>query len=321
MARAKYPDSVSQYLAVYMPDPESVSAGYLLGWMAVLYTGFTSLAVSHQSWGAELAAGYNERSRLFGWREMFLITGLVTVLAIPAIIERGGADAFAKVDSMAWFVYVLLPITVAIALWVVPEPPEHPAPNRHRQTWRPALAALASNRSLRKVLAVDMLTGLGTGITGALYIFVATYVFELGQYASLILLAYFAAGFVFMPAWMFLSYRIGKERALAVALVYQCSVQLLIYWLAEPGRLDILWIYTLSFGLAFGAAPTLLRAMMADLTDQDELESREKRSGLLFGLLSTTNKIGSALSVGFTYLLLDLLFGFQPGSGQLPAGR
>jgi Na+/melibiose symporter-like transporter len=73
------------------------------------------------------------------------------------------------------------------------------------------------------------------------------------------------------------------------------------------------------YGLAFGAAPTLLRSMMADLTDDDELRSGLKRSGLFFALLTTTNKVGGALSVGVTYAILEDLVGFQPGAANTPA--
>ncbi len=53
--------------------------------------------------------------------------------------------------------------------------------------------------------------------------------------------------------------------------------------------------------------------MMADLTDEDELKSGEKRSGLFFALLTTTNKLGAALAVGASFAVLELAFGFVPG--------
>jgi Na+/melibiose symporter-like transporter len=75
-----------------------------------------------------------------------------------------------------------------------------------------------------------------------------------------------------------------------------------------------LWGFTIAFGLAFGAAPTLLRSMMADLTDEDELKSGQKRAGLYFALLTTTNKLGAALGVGLSFTILDWAFGFVPGT-------
>ncbi len=45
---------------VFMPNQESVSAGYLLFWLIALYVGYTMLAIAHQSWGAELALTYDD---------------------------------------------------------------------------------------------------------------------------------------------------------------------------------------------------------------------------------------------------------------------
>ena len=70
--------------------------------------------------------------------------------------------------------------------------------------------------------------------------------------------------------------------------------------------------FTIMYGIAFGAAPTLLRSMMADLTDEDELRQGNKRAGLFFALLTTTNKLGSALGVGVSFAVLELVFGFVP---------
>ena len=48
--------------------------------------------------GAELAVGYDDRSRLFGWREIFVIGGMTTVLGVH------GDDALARrlVDLGFW---------------------------------------------------------------------------------------------------------------------------------------------------------------------------------------------------------------------------
>ena len=53
--------------------------------------------------GAELTRTYDERSRLFGWRD-FVIGGMTIVLALPAISElTGNDDQASKVASMGIF--------------------------------------------------------------------------------------------------------------------------------------------------------------------------------------------------------------------------
>lgn len=302
--------------AVFMPNPESVSGGYLLFWLVALYVGYTMLAIAHQSWGAELALTYDDRSRLFGWREIFVIGGMTAVLAIPAILEMSGQDdQGAKVASMGWFCLILFPLTVLPTLLFVPD--THQAPGTS-VNWREATRLLVRNSILWRLLAADLTSGYGTGVAGALYIFVAAYVFQLPGHASIALLFYFLAGFIAMPLWLRLAYRVGKDTALKVGLAYGGAVMLGLVFLAEPGNVPVLWGFTILYGVAFGAAPTLLRSMMADLTDHDELRSGKKRSGLFFALLTTTNKLGAALAVGVSFAILERVVGFQPGPDNSP---
>ena len=98
---------------VFLPNPEAVTGTYLLFWLILLYVGYTMLAISHQSWGAELSQSYDDRSRLFGWREIFVIGGMTVVLAIPAAMELSGYnDQETKVASMGWFCLILFPLLV-----------------------------------------------------------------------------------------------------------------------------------------------------------------------------------------------------------------
>ena len=296
---------------VFMPSKESVSASYLLFWLVALYIGYTMLAIAHQSWGAELSQSYDDRSRLFGWREIFIIAGMTIVLAIPAALELTGYSSHQdKGASMGWFCLILFPILAIPTLLVVPD--SHSV-SSSRLSLKKQFTLIANNQLMWRLLAADFASGFGTAVSGALYIFIASAYFKLPEHASIALLFYFLASFLAMPMWLKLAYKIGKDVALKIALGYAAAINLLLIPLAEEGNIAILWGFTLTFGVAFGAAPTLLRSMMADLTDQDELHSGEKRSGVFFALLTTTNKLGAAIAVGTSFAILELAFNFLPG--------
>ena len=296
---------------VFMPDQENVSGPYLLFWLIALYVGYTMLAIAHQSWGAELALTYDDRSRLFGWREIFVIAGMTVVLGIPATLELTGMSSqSAKVASMGWFCLILFPLLVIPTLTMVPD--THAKP-QSSVPWGEAIRVLAANKLMWRLLAADLTSGFGTAVSGALYIFVAATYFKLPEHASIALLFYFLASFLAMPLWLKLAYRVGKDVALKIALLYACVVNLGLIPIAQEGSVVVLWGFTIAFGIAFGAAPTLLRSMMADLTDEDELRSGQKRPGLFFALLTTTNKLGAAFAVGASFAILEVVFGFVPG--------
>lgn len=296
---------------VFMPNREQVTGAYLLFWLIVLYVGYTMLAIAHQSWGAELSHTYDERSRLFGWREVFVIAGMTIVLALPAGLELTGFnDQASKVASMGWFCLILFPVLVLPTLIMVPD--SHTSTQSH-VPWADAMRILINNSLMWRLLLADLASGFGTAVSGALYIFVASAYFKLPEQASIALLFYFLTSFLAMPMWLNLAYRVGKDTALKIALVYAVVINLGLLLVAEEGNVAVLWGFTIAFGVAFGAAPTLLRSMMADLTDEDTLRTGQQRAGLFFALLTTTNKLGAALAVGASFAILEVVFDFVPG--------
>jgi len=241
---------------------------------------------------------------------------MVTVLALPAVIEQSGGDTFTKISSMGWYLIILLPIATFLAVKFVPEKPATPTPEI---PFKKAISAIVANRPLRRILAADISIAFAIGVAGSTYIFLATWIFVVPQYASLVLLAFFVSGLVFMPLWMRLSYRLGKHATLIAAMIYACGTLSLFPLAAEPGNLIGLVVVTVLYGGGFGAGPMVLRAMMADLADYDELETGAKRAGLLFALLTTTNKVGGAVSVSVSYAILSWI-GFDPGADANTAG-
>lgn len=304
------PIVVGAVYQVFLPEPP-VSATYLLAWMFVLYVGWTLLTLSHMSWGAELTPDYHERSRVQAWREIFLIGGMITVLALPAVIERtatesAGAD---RVAAMGWFIMIFLPLTVALAVARVPE---RDSPATEHPSWRRAAAILLANRPLRWILFMDLVAGLGGGIVASLFLFVAADHLGLGDSASALLLLYFLSGCAFVAPMIRLSYRFGKHRTLAFSSAFN-GLSLPLLYLVPEGNLALATLLFMVYGINMGVGPVLFRSMMADVADEDHAESGAQRTGLYYALLTMTNKIGQALSIGVIYPILGRM-GYVPGA-------
>ena len=70
-------------------------------------------------------------------------------------------------------------------------------------------------------------------------------------------------------------------------------------------------------GLPYSAAPLLVRSMMADIGDEERLQSGVDKTGLLYAIVTGTVKLGYALAVG-VFIVLGWM-GFDPKT-QTPAG-
>lgn len=307
---ASVPIMMISVFMIFMPPFATVGPAYLLGWMILLYIGWTLLTISHMSWGAELTPSYNERSRVQGGREVALILGMVFVLMLPVIIEQMEVDNLyrARVGAMGWFVIILLPITVFIAVSRVSE---RPTPRPEHVPFKKAVAILARNHPLRVVLFCDLLGGIGGGLVAALFLFLAEDTLKLGTFSGILLLCYFLSGVVCIPIWIKMSERIGKHKATAVSAAFSGVTVPLILFVPEGNEVIAFICWTI-FGLNMAAGPFLYRSIMADVADHDAVESGQQRTGLFYSLLTMTSKVGSAIAIFIGYTALDLI-GFQPG--------
>ena len=296
--------------------PADAGASYLLLWLFVVYLGYTILLLSHLAWGAELAATYDERSRIIGWRQAVGTAGMLMVLILPAIGELGGLieGAAGRADLMSRFVLITLPISVAITAFTLPDP----LPKVRSATSRMSdLLVIFRNRHLRRILSATLLLDTAIGITGSLYVWLTVYVFLLPDLTSLILVVYFGSGTVFVPLWMALAKRFEKHHVYSGAMVYG-MVTLAFFGVTSGAHLAVIMAANIFYGVAFGAGIFLARSMIADAADHDQLDYGQSRMGFFFSGLTLTGKLGFALGPAIAYNLLEQV-GFDP-TGAVSTG-
>lgn len=305
---------------MFMP-PADVGPTHVLFWLVVMYTGYALGVISHMSWGAELSPDYHQRARIQGWREMAGIVGIVVLLALPALLEqiRGGTMAD-HLAVMGWFIIAIFPLGVLYALIRVPDPSTAEGTGHSHAGLIETFRAVAANPLVRRILLADLLAGVPPAVTGALFVFLLSAVMHAQEITATLLLGYFVAGIMGIPLWTMLSYRLGKHAAFAVGALWNCGFAL-TFLLVEPGNDAALVAVTLLYGLGYASGTFLLKAIMADVADEDELRTGHNRTGLFFGVLTMTNKVGFALAVGLTYPALEF-FGFSPAAvASTPAGQ
>jgi Na+/melibiose symporter-like transporter len=295
--------------------PKGAGGGYLLFWLVAAFVGQSMAQLGHMAWAAVAAPSYDQRSKVYGWGMGFTVLGLLSVLALPPILRLGfGFTHAASVQAMGWFVVALIPPTLLLALWSTPEPTtaRSVSPPSWKHYWD-----LLRRRSVLRVLAADIAWGTGPAVAGSLFFFYfdALRGYDRGA-AGLLLLVYFVGALAGSPIWTRLAGRFGKHQTLMVAGVMYAIAQLGILFV--PPGLVIAIVTMFIAGLPFTAGPALLRAMMADLGDEERLHGGIDRTGLLFSLLTGSVKIGSAAAVGIGLSSLNAA-GFEPRLGAANA--
>lgn len=298
--------------ALFVP-PAGASAMYLLGWTAILYLAWTMLQLPYTAWGAELSDDYHERSRVAGMREGFVILGTLMAVAMPPVLLGVEAGRGASLALLASALIVLLPLAVALALLVVPEPPMR---TRQGPSWHVGLALLMENGPFCRLVLAYLLNGIANGLPATLFLLFVEDRLQLPEAAGLMLATYFLAGIAGVPFWLRLSRRWGKHRTWVVAMLWASAA---FCWAPLLGPGDFWPYFTLCVlsGLALGADLVLPVSIQADVVDLDTANGGGQRTGLYFALWAMATKLALALAVGLAFPLLETS-GFRTGTANEP---
>ena len=290
-----------------------VSQLYLIGWLLAAYLGFSILTLSMAAWGANVAAAYHERARVYGVVQAMSTLSATTLLLLGVL--TGGRIEPGKPASM-WVIgaIIVIAIPIGVALTSLFTPERKPT-GLTQARFSLADYGLALKRpAMLRVIAADLILTLGAGSTAPIYVyfFHDAKGFSIAATGSL-LVFYIAAGLVGAPFWSAVAHRTSKHRALQAARVAAALTQGAL--VTVPAGLYLataLAMFSVGFCVA-GFVP-LIRAMVADIADEVRLETGKDLSSVIYAMVTTTQKVGTALTVAIIFPVLGLI-GYQGGEG------
>jgi GPH family glycoside/pentoside/hexuronide:cation symporter len=300
---------LSSYMLFMAPPGEGV--GYLIVWLLILYLAVSMITLALAAWAGTLSAGYAERARIFSLIGAVGILGSAAVMIVPTIVGtwRKNDDLYA-LHAMGWAMIVLLPLGAVLTSMtheeLRPSLVHQRAPLREyvQILWRP---------SMRRLVLAGLALALGPGVLASIFVFF----WRDGRSVSLantniLLVMYMAGAFIGAPLWGAIAGRFGKHRSIIASAVCFSIAQFIVVSLPKGSPLVFAGLFFI--GLLFNAFTLLMQSIMADVSDEVRLEFGRERSGLLFAFTTTTQKVGSAVSIALTFWLLAWL-GYDPGAG------
>lgn len=307
-------------LAVYMLfEPAlGVSSTYLIGWLFIYYIGASLIVLSHASWASVIAAKYHERSRVFGTIQLVGVIGAAIVILLPILIAKFKIPSATQgVGEMGLFVVAAAALGVA---WATVQTPERLTTHtsstiRLRDYWR-----MISRPDMRRIIFADFCLALGPGWMAALYLF---YFHDARGFtianASVLLGLYIVAGVAGAPILSYAATRFSKHKTLMMASTgYSLGLAAMIFL----PRADMLFggLFMFIMGFLASSFPLLDRAMVADVADAVRLDQGQHRVGLLYSMITTAQKVATALAIGLSYTVLGLIgYNAKEGAVNTPA--
>ncbi|MCU0667909.1 MAG: MFS transporter [Myxococcota bacterium] len=309
------------FYALFAP-PERLDVGQASTWFAISFVAYfvlhTVYALPHYALGPELTLDYHERTRLFGYREAFAILGTVIAAAAPgALMSAGGLSERAAFRDLG-FVFA---IALAVSCWIlavrVKERPEFAT--RTSNPFVPGVRRALRNQPFRVLLGSYVVGSAAGAIPGTFMPFFNAYVIrpenEAGWLATY-LAAYFGAGFLFLPVWLWAARRFGKKPTWLASFAFGISGGAGMFFLDRGDTLATLALIIWS-GSSFGAGLFLGPSIQADVIDYDELHTGKRREAQYTAFWAMLPKFVAIPSAAIPIAVLATL-GYRPNVEQTP---
>jgi len=306
---------------------------WLLGSTLLFRFGGALFRIPYLSLGAELSQDYHERTRVVGARSFFGLLGTLAAATLSFVLffpnRVPGVDP--KLDYAGYpRMGLLFGLAMTVAgLWAVFGTRGHrgagaPARGAEERRFLHGFASAWGNRAFRSVWLALTLFFLGVVLNAALAIHYFTWYVRIGESTVLgrLQLAFYVGALVGVVPWVRAARRSEKKSLCLVALLVTAALMALATLLFGEGRLfgtgdpRPLLLGNLLAGAFAAALWVLPGSMLADVADEDELRTGQRREGLFFGLLNFGEKVAAGAALLLAGVLLDVFVGFVPGQAQ-----
>lgn len=297
-------------LFLFSPPRTSGIAYYTL-WSFVFYVGYACMDIPQKAWSSELSRHYSQRSRIATFATVGSVGGaaLFWLALIAQVPFTGSTEINTTVfRAIALVIAVLMPLSVIVAIWLVPN---GKAVGASSPSPRDIVRAIRGNRLLWRFAAIVGLWQLGNGIFQAVFfIFIAQYM-QLGPQFAFIMLLYFALQVASMPVWLRILYRYGKHRPWALSWAVNAIIPVGVLFL-EPGPASLIpaLIMTAAMACVSAGGNVVPLALLGDVVDYEILKTGNNQAGSFFAFQNVLTKLAQAAGLGIG-LPLIAWFGYR----------
>jgi GPH family glycoside/pentoside/hexuronide:cation symporter len=288
-------------------------------WVLVAFlltaTAFSLFQVPYIALPAELASGYDDRTKLVSARVVVLTFAILLFGAGAPEIQRAFDDAYTGYFVMALIAGLVIGAGMLVSSFVAGRGPVvAAAPFSLLDNYRAGIAALRRSQPFRALLATFLLQGLATGLMLAGAAYLSKWV--LGTGVTVLFVSLIAPAILCAPLWAIVSRRRGKERAFRLAsLVFGLAALSMVLLLWIPGE----WVYgpVALAGAAYAGMQSLPMSMLPDVISHDAGLRGVESAGTFSGVWTAGETTGFALGAVVLSIVLAASGYLEAVGGQL----
>jgi GPH family glycoside/pentoside/hexuronide:cation symporter len=276
--------------------PSRVGDTALFWWMLVTMllfdTAYTIIGLVYSALLPEVTESDAERNSLQISSSLFSLLGMLLGFLIPDFFrpKAGGDISFLPMQISMVIMAVIAMLLIIATTLKVKERPEFTSVDRPISLGE-ALRFTFANRSFLVLVAANFMSVLMQSLLLGMVYYVADYVMRVDT--MLLLISLFVPLIIGVPATTLIRARVGVVQAQQVLLVV-AGIGLIASTFVPPDLIPFC-VALAGFGLA--GPQTLTNVLFAQVADEDELRSGERREGAFFGVNAMLTKPAQSVSL------------------------
>lgn len=308
------------FVALWSP-PASWGRDALTLWMGaaviLFYLAQSGFEVPHLALGAELVpGGGHDRTRLFAGRLALGILGTLGAALCMGLLASA-VDPRVAAAQVAWLAALATLAGIALCVGSVRERRELQG-RAGASPWR-AFGDVLRNPHARVLLGVLFLEGMAFACLTTSMVFASEYLVGRSDLTPYLLIGAVVVIGLGIPLWLPLARRFGKRRVWLISLAVRALAfgAIFVFQSQTPAAL---FAGVVAIGASYGCGRMLGPAVKADVIDDDERRSSERKEGSFFASWNLASKAAAGGAVAVSGLVLQLS-GFEPNAVQSESAR
>lgn len=297
---------------------------YVLGFLLVFTLFSTVVGTPYYAMGIELCSSYEGRTKLVVYRS---VIDKVLAFLNPWIVPFVFWTVWASAIQGFLVVSIFFAIVGIASTWIMVIKVKEPARNIKVMKWQhenrigffKSLWITMKNVHFLRVFLLYQIIGVGQGVFVQFNIFLNIYwVAASAQKGSIFFAMAGSVGTLFaliaLPVMKRIADRFEKHRAIALGVSLMAVGSLANWWLLTPENPYLQMITPLFFAFGISGFYSIMGAMVADVTDVDELNTGQRREGMFSAVMSLLGKMVSTVVPVLGAVALTVS-GFDPANG------
>jgi len=297
-------------------------SGYNAAWLAVTMTLFfmsiTTYIIPYNALLPELACTSEEKVKLSSFQQAGFVIGIVIAALVnnyADLVQRifHITDRDSAVQYTIWALCIFAGLIMLIPVLAIDEKKYSTSKPAHLPIMQ-AIRKTFSNRNFKYYLISDFTFYISLSIVSSGLLYFVKVLLDLPEsIGGKLMAAMVGFSLLFYPLINYFSAKVGKKTLVLIAFGMLSLIFVMIYFLGKFPVPSTVQAYTLALCTAFplAALGILPNAILAEIAQQDAIETGENREGMFFAVKYFFVKMGQMLGIAlFAFLTV---YGKDPG--------